>query len=211
MSILTLSNNEVSTRHISSNLQQYEAARSGFFTLLVDFSKASDGISAVETGLVKANQGAGEADIVATDAKAQEILKLNIVSAPVPHFSVKVEEFKRGNDTVRFAGTPTFEAGSIKVDDFVGAKAKDLLMSWQGLTYNVHTRKGGRMKDYKKNAILIEYTQDFEEVRSWTLYGCWISKISESEFDRSNDGMRQITADIQYDYAYLNSDAKESE
>ena len=210
MAITELSNKEISARHISSNLANYEAARSGFFTLLVDFSKASDG-STPESGLVKANQGAGASDIVATDVKAQEILKLNIVSAPVPHFSVKVEEFKRGNDTIRFAGTPTFEAGSIKVDDFVGTKTKDLLMAWQGLTYNVHTRKGGRMKDYKKTATLIEYTQDFEEIRSWTLYGCWISKLGESEFDKSNDGMRQITADIQYDYAYLNSDDEEKE
>jgi hypothetical protein len=211
MAITELSNKEISARHISTNLANYEAARSGFFTLLVDFSKAPDGSSAVESvDLIKANQGAGASDVI-TSAKAQEILKLNVVSAPVPHFSVKVEEFKRGNDTIKFAGTPTFESGSIKVDDFIGVNAKDTLMAWQALTYNVHTRKGGRMKDYKKTATLIEYTQDFEEVRSWTLYGCWVSKLSESEFDKSNDGMRQITADIQYDYAYLNSDEAENE
>lgn len=210
MAIIDLSNAEISARHISTNLQNYEAARSGFFTLLVDFSTVPDGKSTVEsTDLIKANQGAGASDVI-TSTKAQEILKLNVVSAPVPHFSVKVEEFKRGNDTIKFAGTPTFESGSIKVDDFIGVKAKDTLMAWQALTYNVHTRKGGRMKDYKKTATLIEYTQDFEEVRSWTLYGCWISKLSESPFDKSNDGMRQIDADIQYDYAYLNSDEAEN-
>jgi len=198
----------LSAKHISTNLANYEAARTGFFTLLVDFSQASDGNSQISK-LIKANQGAGENDIFDNES-AKEILKLNVVTAPVPHFSVKVEEFKRGNDTVRFAGTPTFEAGSIKVDDFIGVKTKDILMAWQGLTYNVHTRKGGRMKDYKKTATLIEYTQDFAEVRSWTLYGCWISKISESEFDKSNDGMRQITAEIQYDYAYLNGDDEEN-
>ena len=80
---------------------------------------------------------------------------------------------------------------------------KSILMAWQALTYNVYTRKGGRMKDYKKNATLIEYTQDFEQVRSWTLYGCWISKITEGEFDKENDGKRQITAELQYDRAEM--------
>ena len=79
-------------------------------------------------------------------------------------------------------------------------------MAWQALAYNVYTRKGGRMKDYKKNATLIEYTQDFEQIRSWTLYGCWISNISESEFDKESDGKRQITATIQYDRAEMNLD-----
>ena len=202
-----MANTGLNARHISTNLANYEAARSGFFTLLVDFSQASDGNSDISK-LIKANQGSGETDTIDSN-NAKEILKLNVVSAPVPHFSVKVEEFKRGNDTIKFAGTPTFDAGAIKVDDFIGVKTKDILMAWQALTYNVHTRKGGRMKDYKKTATLIEYTQDFEEVRSRTLYGCWISKLNESEFDKSNDGMRQITADIQYDYAYLNSDDEE--
>jgi hypothetical protein len=81
-------------------------------------------------------------------------------------------------------------------------------MAWQGLAYNVHTRKGGRMKDYKKNCTLIEYTQDFEQIRSWTLYGCWIQDIQEGDFDKENDGKRQITANIVYDRAILNDKAE---
>jgi hypothetical protein len=77
-------------------------------------------------------------------------------------------------------------------------------MAWQGLAYNVHTRKGGRMKDYKKSATLIEYTQDFEQVRSWTIYGCWISNITEDNFNKEQDGKRQIRATIVYDRAVMN-------
>ena len=60
------------------------------------------------------------------------------------------------------------------------------------------------MKDYKKNCTLIEYTQDYEQVRSWTLYGCWISGLDEDGFDRENDGKRAITATIEYDRAVMN-------
>jgi hypothetical protein len=60
------------------------------------------------------------------------------------------------------------------------------------------------MKDYKKTATLIEYTQDFEQIRSWILYGCWVQDIQEGDFDKENDGKRQITASIVYDRAELN-------
>lgn len=190
--------NSLSAQHISANLANYEAARTGFFSLIVD--DIDNIVSAAFSGDPKS--------ATANDkiARAQETLKLNVVKAPVPHFTMQPLEYKRGNDTVKFAGVPEFQTGSIVVDDVVGLDTKSILMAWQALAYNVYTRKGGRMKDYKKNCTLIEYTQDFEQVRSWTLYGCWVSGISEGEFDKENDGKRQITADIQYDRAEMNLD-----
>lgn len=190
--------NSLSAKHISTNLANYEAARTGFFSLIVDDID----------NIVNAAFSGDRRDATANDkiARAQEKLKLNVVKAPVPHFDLEVLKYKRGNDTVTFAGTPEFKNGDITVDDVVGLDTKSILMAWQALAYNVYTRKGGRMKDYKKQATLIEYTQDFEQVRSWTLYGCWISSISESEFDKENDGKRQISATIQYDRAEMNLD-----
>jgi hypothetical protein len=190
--------NSLSAQHISTNLANYEAARTGFFSLIVDDID----------NIVKASYSGDREAATANDkiARAQEILKLNVVKAPVPNFTIKPLEYKRGNDTVKFAGTPDYKTGSIVVDDVVGMDTKSILLAWQGLAYNVYTRKGGRMKDYKKNCTLIEYTQDFEQVRSWTMYGCWISGITEGDFDKENDGKRQITAEIQYDRAELNMD-----
>jgi hypothetical protein len=190
--------NSLSAQHISTNLANYEAARTGFFSLIVDDID----------NIVKASYSGDPAAATNNDkiARAQETLKLNVISAPVPHFSLEPLKYQRGNDTVKFAGVPTFKDGSVKVDDVVGMDTKSILMAWQALAYNVYTRKGGRMKDYKKNATLIEYTQDFEQVRSWTLYGCWISDISEEDFNKESDGKRQITATIQYDRAEMNLD-----
>ena len=189
--------NSLSASHISTNLANYEAARSGFFSLLVDDID----------NIIRATYS-GEAAAATADDKigsqAQETLKLNVLQAPVPHFSLQKMSYKRGNDTVNFAGVPEFSDGEITVDDVVGLDTKSILMAWQGLAYNVHTRKGGRMKDYKKNATLIEYTQDFEEVRSWTLYGCWISNITEDSFNKEQDGKRNIRATIVYDRAVMN-------
>lgn len=190
--------NSLSAAHISANLAAHEAARTGFFSLIVDNID----------NIVKASFSGDPESATANDkiARAQETLKLHVVSAPVPHFNLEVLKYKRGNDTVTFAGVPEYQSGSIKVDDVVGLDTKSILMAWQALAYNVYTRKGGRMKDYKKNATLIEYTQDFEQIRSWTLYGCWVSEVSEDEFNKESDGKRQITAKIEYDRAEMNLD-----
>lgn len=190
--------NSLSAQHISANLASYEAARSGFFSLIVD------DIDNIVSAAFK-----GERDAATANDKikrAQENLKLNVVKAPVPHFSLETLKYRRGNDEVKFAGVPTFKEGSLTIDDVVGLDTKSIVMAWQALAYNVYTRKGGRMKDYKKNATLIEYTQDFEPIRSWDIYGCWISDIQEGDFDKENDGKRQITATLQYDRAEMRLD-----
>ena len=196
--------NELNTKHISSNLANYEAARNAFFTLNVDFR-----IPGTETvNLLKPDYTGHPAQATENDyiKEAAEGLKLNVTKAPVPHFSVGTDEYRRGNDVVKFATVPTWDSGSIEVDDVVGIRTKDILMSWQYLAYNPKTRLGGRMRDYKKTCTLMEYTQDYELIRTWTLEGCFITKLSESDFDRENDGKRKITVEISYDRATIENE-----
>lgn len=181
--------------HISSNLAMHEAARSGFFTFIVD---KLDGIVAPTYG------GRPETAIDNNRyARAGEVLRLNVISAPAVGYSVGKHQYKRGNEVVNFAGVPEFKSGSIKVDDIVGVNTKGILYAWLGLAYNVHTRAGGRMVNYKKDCTLIEYTQDYVPIRIWRLYGCFVTEIQESEFDKTNDNPRQLTATILYDRAVM--------
>ena len=101
------------------------------------------------------------------------------------------------------AGNPSFDAGSFECQDFVGLDTKSALMAWHGLAYDVVNDLGGRMKDYKKNCTLIEYDQAHNEIRHWDLIGCWISDITEDEFDVSADGDRKIGCTIQYDRSVM--------
>jgi hypothetical protein len=195
--------NDIRAEHINAALSSYEAARTGFFTLylpndLNDFAKpvydTTNGPPTTNDGKL-IDYGTG---------KSEEAVRLNVLTADVPHFSLEVLQYKRGNEVVKFAGVPTFEAGTVKVDDVVGLHTKDILMGWQERAYDVHTGKGGRMTDYKRECTLVEYTQDFKLIRKWTLVGCWISALSEDAFDKENDGKRAITATIQYDRAVMN-------
>lgn len=185
----------LNTRHISTNLSNYEAGRTGFFTL--EIAGLTNLLSPNYTGEIDA---ATETDAI---PMAADILRLNVIKCPVPHFELTTNTYRRGNDVVHFAGVPTWNGGDIVVDDVVGLDTKSILMSWLYLAYNPHTRKGGRMRDYKKTATLCEYTQDYELIRTWTIDGIFITKLTEDDFDRENDGKRQIRATFIFDRAIV--------
>lgn len=193
-------NSGINTGHISSNnYRDYEAARSGFFILLISQEELTNLLTFNYTGdAVNAKEG----DFF-TPAEFQKGLQLAVTKCDVPNYTVQKLTYRRGNDVVHMAGTPEFSDGSITVDDYVGLNTKDMLYSWLRLAYDPYTRKGGRMKDYKKHATLMEYTQDYELVRSWNLEGVFVTGISEDSFDRENDGKRQLTVQLSYDRAVM--------
>jgi hypothetical protein len=183
--------------HISTELQNYEAARTAFFVLDVPTSQLSNLRKPTETT---------DDDTTAkklNDANASDILRLNVTKTSVPQFSVETHEYRRGNDVVKFAGVPTWDSGTLEVDDIVGVNTKDIMISWLYLAYNPHTRMGGRMKDYKKTAYLREYTQDYVLIREWEIRGIFVKKVGDSEFDRENDGKRKLSVEFEYDMAVL--------
>lgn len=57
------------------------------------------------------------------------------------------------------------------------------------------------MHEYKKDCTLVEYDVGFKQIRSWTLKGCWISGITEGEYSKEDNSLRQITATLEYDRA----------
>lgn len=151
----------LTAQHIASNLNNYEAARSGFFVLKIS------GLNNLLNTNYKGGIDDGDAvDNMMNQDVVENVLTLTVTKCPVPHFKVGTETIKRGNDTIYFATTPEFSGGTIEVEDFIGLDTKSILMAWQRLAYDPYTLKGGRMKNYKKTATLIEYTQDYEEIRS---------------------------------------------
>lgn len=185
--------------HLASDNYEYsEAARSAFFVLSVPATQLENLRDTTDANLDDA------AANKFTSSTAAEVLKLNVTKTSVPQFSVGVEQYRRGNDVVKFATVPEWEEGTLEVDDIVGVNTKDILISWLYLAYNPHTRMGGRMKDYKKKAVLQEYTQDYELIREWDIEGIFLSKVTDSEFDRENDAKRKVSCTFQYDRATLN-------
>lgn len=183
----------IGTYHMASNTNLYEIQRTNNFEFIVT---DIDGIQ-------KAGMIGGES--TGTIDNAQEVIRMAVSSSSVPFFSQNAIEVKRGNSIMKFAGVPTFEAGQIKVIDYIGASAKEVILAWQALSYNVVTEKVGLASDYKKDCYLVEYTPDYQKVRQWKLHGCWISKLQGDEFSSENNEKMQITVTIEYDKAELDT------
>ena len=185
-------NDGLSAYHLSTGTHRaYQPAKKNFFEFIVeDIDKLLK--PGVEVDLAE------DSDYI---TNGQEVIRLTVNKAPVPHFELNDIEIRKGNSIVHYAGTPTFSDGTLEVDDMIGAQSKAVLEAWQNLAYNVVTDKGGRAIDYKKNATLIEYTSDHVKVRSWKLIGCWIKNISEDDYDKTNDDLVRIQGTIRYDRA----------
>ena len=184
--------NTYGTYHLADNPALYDPMRNNTFEFVV-------------TGLDKLLRvGADGSEENAYITNAQEVLRLSVDSASIPMFTQEVIPVKRGNSTIKFAGTPSFASGSLVVNDWIGADSKSALMAWQNLSYNVKTDRVGNAADYKKDCWLIEYTPDYtKQVRQWQLKGCFISGLSEDAYSMSSDGKKTISATIEHDRARM--------
>lgn len=182
------------TYYLTDNPKYYEIQRSNNFVFYV-------------SGLSKAFNIANNK--YAQD-NADDVIKISVNRATVPHFTQSPIQVKRGNNTMKFAGVPEFGSGSIDLNDYIGAGTKDVLLAWQNKSYDVRTEKVGLASDYKKDAYLLEYTPDYQLVRTWKLMGCWISGLSEGEYSHDSADKHTISATIEYDKAWIDiSDVEE--
>ena len=194
-------NKALSTYHLSEGVERvYQPAKGNFFEFMVR-NLGDLLVPVLKPGVDgKLTQ---DSDYI---YNGQEIIRLTVHEASIPHFQLATLSIRRGNSVVKYAGVPTFEAGSLVCTDMIGAQSKAVLEAWQNLAYNVLTDKGGRAytadgKGYKKEAELVEYTSDHVRVRSWKLIGCWISNITEENYNMESDEIRRITCAIEYDRA----------
>lgn len=182
---------QIGTYHLANNPDLYELQRNNNFEFVVT------GIGE----LVRAGATAGDGRSTITNG--QEVLRLSVVKASVPNFKQDVLTIKRGNSVMKMAGVPTFDSGNLVVRDFIGADTKSSLMAWQKLSYDVRTEKVGKMSAYKKDCTLIEYTPDYQMVRYWNLRGCWISGITQDDFDMESGETKTLSATIEFDKAEM--------
>ena len=190
-------NKALSTYHLSTGTERnYQPGKKNFFEFVVE-----DLGDLLKPGIEE--DLAEDQDYI---LNGQEIIRIAVHETSVPHFELATLSIRKGNSVVKYAGVPTFNEGTLVCTDLIGAQSKAVLEAWQNLAYNVVTDKGGRAytadgRGYKRNATLIEYTSDHVRVRSWKLIGCWISNITEENYNQETDDIQRVTCTIQYDRA----------
>lgn len=189
-STVDVAGDKLGTHYLTDNPQLFEIQRSNNFVFYIE------GLS--KTLNIPQNSYAYN--------NADDVLRISLKKGFVPHFKISPITVKRGNNEMKFAGNPTFDAGTIELDDFIGASAKDVLVAWQAKAYNVRTEKVGLASDYKRLGYLMEYTPDYQLVRTWKLEGCWCGDLSEGDYSHDSADKHSITATINYDKAYIDID-----
>jgi hypothetical protein len=189
-----MTDNQIGTYYLADNPELYEVQRDNNFEFVVE---------GLDRLLRAGATGDDDSDYI---TNGQEVLRFSTVSTFIPTFELGTIEIKRGNNTMKAAGVPTFQAGQFAINDYIGADSKSVLFAWQALAYNVKTEKVGRMSAYKKDCTLLEYTPDYKLVRAWKLKGCWVSNVNQTDYNMENSGKKTVTATIQYDKAYIDYD-----
>ena len=186
--------NELNAKHLTSYNELYEPARSNNFQFVV--SNVSD---FYKPGRIIQDEPGSK-----LDTNSGDIISISIDEAFVPHFELGVLEIQRGNSVAKFAGVPTFSNGTIKLNDYIGARTKEIIMAWKEAAYDVINEQVHEASNYKRDCDLFEYTPDYARViRHWKIEGCWVSSISEGSFSNSSNDKRTFEATIVYDRAYL--------
>lgn len=182
--------------HMADDPRYYEPQRTNNFEFVVTGLE-----NLVKAGMVQGEENSKIGD--GASHKAQEAIRLSVTSASIPSFSQQPIEIKRGNNSVKYAGTPSFDGGSFTVVDYIGLDTLEALLAWQALSYNVNTGKVGIAQDYKKVAYLQEYTPDWQLVRTWKIVGCWITGLQLGNFDTESSGVRKVSVSFAYDWGQI--------
>lgn len=174
--------------HISDLKGSFEPMRDNVFEFLLHFDSTLTDTDGTE---IDAND-------------AQEVIRLSANKVNIPDYEQAVLEIKRGNMTMKAAGTMSFGSGTFELIDYVGVGSKSILQAWRRLSGDPKTEAVGLMKDYKKNGTLIEYTPDFRPVRYWEIQGAWLSSCSDNGVsNEGGDSKRVFSANLIFDKAIL--------
>ncbi len=192
---MNLSNMTPGTYHIANNPHLFEPQRNNNFELHI---MGLDTIATQDSTAIDSDTNVVH--------KANDIIRLSVLSDSVPSFSQNVIGIRYGNNEVKFAGVPTFSEKSLVINDYIGLKSKEAMLAWQKQSYDVRTQKVGLASDYKKVGYLFEYSPNYEVVRSWKIVGLWISDLTFSDNDFGSSDNKTINATLPYDYAYLETE-----
>ena len=181
--------NQIGTYYLSDNANIYEIQRRNNFEFVVPFD-----LPLKRAGLL-------DTDVEANDfiEEPEHVIKIACSAVDIPTFTQSPITVRRGNTAIKYAGVPDFGSGTVTLNDYIGADVVGVMTAWQNLAYNIGTEKVGLVKDYKRDCKLLQYSPDYQLVRTWVLQGCWISALNFGSMNSESNEKVSISATIQYD------------
>jgi len=138
---------------------------------------------------------------LALPGNASDLLTLSVKSVTYPGTEIGKLTVSYGNNSINFAGKPSYDDVTIVVNDFIGIQTERILMGWSRLVYDPKTEIVGWASQYKRDGYLLEFSPDGKVVRRTQLRGCFPGNVSPGDFDNDDNSIRQISATFYCDVA----------
>lgn len=124
-------------------------------------------------------------------------------SASRPTMEISPVEIPFLNTSTYVAGRFTWQAMDITFRDPIGPSAMQALMEWTRLHAESVTGRMGYAAGYKKNLEIEMLDPSGVVVEKWVLEGAMITNISGGDLSMDDDGLAEITINVQMDRAIL--------
>lgn len=129
-------------------------------------------------------------------------LSFVVKSVQIPNVTIDPLELKRGNETIKVAGSVTVDTGSIVIDDFLDHDTERKFEIWKAQVFNPKSGKMGRHTTYKKDAVLFLKSPCDDVVRRWKLEGIWPTSLEPGEMSHDNSEGRTVSITLSVDKCY---------
>lgn len=124
-------------------------------------------------------------------------------SASRPSVQQNSTEIQFLNTSTYVAGRYTWQTINVTFRDPIGPSASQALMEWWRLHSESVTGRQGYAAGYKRDIELDMLDPTGVVVQKWILKNCFLTNLNFGELSHSDDGLAEITATIQMDYAIL--------
>jgi hypothetical protein len=126
---------------------------------------------------------------------------LAVSTFSLPNITTDPIEIAHGNSRQKYAGQAVFGgAESLEVIDYIYPDMEMIVRNWQVKVYNPQTDMMGLAADYKKDAIVTEYSPDGIKLRQWKLEGVWPSGVAYGDtLTQDGSEVKKVTLTLAYD------------
>lgn len=124
-------------------------------------------------------------------------------SASRPSVQQNSTEIQFLNTSTYVAGRYTWQTINVTFRDPIGPSASQALMEWWRLHSEAVTGRQGYAAGYKRDVELDLLDPTGVVVQKWILKNCFLTNLNFGDLSYSDDGIAEITATIQMDYAIL--------
>lgn len=125
-----------------------------------------------------------------------------VETAALPSTSNEEVNVPWGNRVIKVAGKVAFDSQSVNLKDFIGADIEALIWKWRCQVYNPETDQVGWAAEYKKEALLYEFSPEGTIARIWKYVGMWPQQVNFGSLDQSSGDKKMIECTLSYDYAF---------